>query len=65
MGLAAYAADFMGTKLFGNINVGLVLGFLQFVTTFAVTWAYVRYAARALDPRSERIREEMEKEGLL
>ena len=65
VGLAAYATDFMGTKLFGNINVGLVLGFLQFVTTFGVTWAYVRYAARALDPRSERIREEMEREGLL
>jgi uncharacterized membrane protein (DUF485 family) len=41
------------------------MGFLQFVTTFGVTWAYVRYAARVLDPRSERIREEMEREGLL
>jgi uncharacterized membrane protein (DUF485 family) len=65
VGLAAYATDFMGTKLVGNINVGLAMGFLQFVTTFGVTWAYVRYAARVLDPRSERIREEMEREGLL
>lgn len=63
--LAAYATDFMGTKLFGNINVGLVMGLLQFVSTFAVTWAYVRYADRVLDPRSTRIREEMEAEGLL
>lgn len=63
--LAAYASDFMGTKLFGNINLGLVLGLLQFVTTFAVTSAYVRYADRVLDPRSARIREEMEQDGLL
>ena len=63
--LAAYATDFMGTKLFGNINVGLVMGLLQFITTFGVTSAYVRYADRVLDPRSARIREEMEAEGLL
>jgi uncharacterized membrane protein (DUF485 family) len=63
--LAAYAVDFMGTKLFGNINVGLVLGLAQFVTTFGVTSAYVRYADRQLDPRSAKIREEMEAEGLL
>ena len=63
--LAAYATDFMGTKLFGNINIGLVMGFAQFLTTFAVTAAYVRYADRTLDPMSARIREEMEEKGLL
>jgi uncharacterized membrane protein (DUF485 family) len=65
VGLAAYATDFMGTKLFGNINIGLVLGLLQFVTTFAVTSVYVRYAGRVLDPRSEAIRDTMEEKGLL
>lgn len=63
--LSTYATDFMGTKLFGNINVGLVMGLLQFVTTFGVTYAYIRYAQRVLDPRSAKIREEMEAEGLL
>jgi uncharacterized membrane protein (DUF485 family) len=62
--LAAYATDFMGIKLFGNINVGLVLGLAQFVTTFAITQAYVRYADKELDPRSAKIRHEMEEEGL-
>ncbi len=62
--LAAYATDFMGTELFGNINIGLVLGLAQFVTTFGVTQAYVRYADRNLDPRAEKIRREMEAEGL-
>ena len=63
--LAAYAVDFMGTKVFGNINIGLLLGLAQFVTTFGVTSAYVRYADRELDPRSAKIRDEMEAEGLL
>lgn len=63
--LAAYASDFMSQFLFGNINVGLVLGFAQFATTFAITSAYVRYADKTLDPRSSKIREEMEAEGLL
>ena len=63
--LAAYAVDFMGTKLFGNINIGLVMGLAQFVTTFGVTSAYVRYADKNLDPRSAKIRDEMEAEGLL
>ena len=48
-----------------NINIGLVLGLAQFATTFGVTSAYVRYADRTLDPRSAKIREEMEAEGLL
>ena len=63
--LAAYATDFMGHKLLGNINVGLLMGLLQFVSTFAVTAAYIRYADRVLDPRSAQIRTEMEAEGLL
>ena len=35
--LAAYATDFMAEPLLGNINVGLVLGLLQFASTFGVT----------------------------
>ncbi len=42
--LGAYAHDFMATPVFGHINVGLILGLLQFVTTFAITGWYVWYA---------------------
>src|SRR3954453_4780381 len=35
--LAAYAPGFMSHQLVGNINVGLVFGLLQFVSTFAIT----------------------------
>ncbi|RKT84297.1 Uncharacterized membrane protein, DUF485 family [Saccharopolyspora antimicrobica] len=58
--LADYAHGFMSIKLVGNINVGLVLGLLQFVSTFAITTWYVRYANRNLDPVAEEIRESLE-----
>jgi len=60
--LAAYAADFMGQKLVGNINVGLVMGLLQFVSTFLVTALYIRHADKSLDPASQRLREKFEEE---
>jgi len=59
--LATYATDFMSQKLFGNITVGLVLGLLQFVTTFAITMYYARWADRELDPAAEKLAEHMER----
>ncbi|MEU5776596.1 DUF485 domain-containing protein [Streptomyces venezuelae] len=58
--LSNYAGDFMGTKLFGNINVALVLGLGQFLTTFLIAWFYSRHAASKLDPKAEAIRARME-----
>ncbi|POM23065.1 hypothetical protein BTM25_52710 [Actinomadura rubteroloni] len=48
--LSAYARGFMGTKVVGNINVALVFGLLQFVSTFLIAWSYERYARRRLEP---------------
>ena len=61
--LGAFAHDFMATKVWGNVNLGLILGLLQFVTTFVITGLYVRFANRELDPRAEAIRNEMEAEA--
>lgn len=58
--LSSYATGFMSTVLFGSINVALVLGVLQFGTTFAIAWFYARYAGTHLDPRSERIKATVE-----
>jgi uncharacterized membrane protein (DUF485 family) len=58
--LADYAHGFMSTKVFGNINVGLILGLLQFVSTFAITTLYVRHANKNLDPKAEKLRGEIE-----
>jgi uncharacterized membrane protein (DUF485 family) len=54
--LASYAKPFMATKLAGNVTVGLVLGLLQFVSTFVITTLYVRFARRAVDPAAAEIR---------
>lgn len=56
--LAAYAPAFMGIRLTGSVTVGLVLGVLQFVSTIAITWGYVRYARRTIDPQVAQIRQE-------
>lgn len=58
--LSAYASGFMSHKLAGNINVGLVFGLLQFVSTFAITMIYARWADREFDPTADRLREHME-----
>jgi uncharacterized membrane protein (DUF485 family) len=58
--LADYAVGFMSTKVWGNINVGLILGLLQFVSTFAITGWYVSYSNRRLDPIAAEIRHEIE-----
>jgi uncharacterized membrane protein (DUF485 family) len=58
--LSNYAGDFMGTRLFGNINVALVLGLAQFLTTFLIAWWYARHAAAKLDPKAEAIKSRME-----
>jgi uncharacterized membrane protein (DUF485 family) len=61
--LADYAHGFMSTKVFGNVNIGLIFGLLQFVSTFVITGLYVRYANRKLDPVAEKIREDIEGES--
>lgn len=58
--LGAFAHDFMATPVFGNVNVGLLIGLGQFLSTFLITGLYVRFANRELDPRSEAIRTELE-----
>ena len=58
--LGAFAHDFMATKVWGNINIGILIGLGQFVTTFLITFIYVRFANRELDPRAEAIRSELE-----
>ncbi|MBB4684895.1 DUF485 domain-containing protein [Amycolatopsis jiangsuensis] len=55
--LAAYATDFMATPVFGLVNVGMLLGLAQFVTTALITWLYTRFAERQIDPRVAELRE--------
>ena len=58
--LAGYAHDFMSTPVFGSVNVAILLGLAQVVTTFAVTTWYVHFANKRLDPLAAEIRDEIE-----
>ncbi|MBA2389931.1 MAG: DUF485 domain-containing protein [Geodermatophilaceae bacterium] len=58
--MSAYAVDFMSTKVLGNINIGLIFGLLQFVSTFLITALYVRHSNRNTDPIADKLREELE-----
>ncbi|WP_066372676.1 DUF485 domain-containing protein [Herbidospora mongoliensis] len=56
--LSAFARDFMALPAIGHVNVALLLGVLQFVSTFVLAWRYTRYARRMLDPLSAELRDE-------
>jgi uncharacterized membrane protein (DUF485 family) len=62
--LAGYAPQFMAIPVFGSINVGLLIGLAQVVTTFAITTIYVSFANRRLDPLAEQIRDAAEADAL-
>ena len=51
--MSNWAHDFMSTKVVGNINVALVFGLLQFVSTFVIAWLYARHAAKTPRPAAD------------
>ena len=46
----------MSQVVFGHINMGLVLGLAQFVTTMVITGAYAYYMRKHIDPQVDEIR---------
>ncbi|WP_110207775.1 DUF485 domain-containing protein [Nocardioides daejeonensis] len=61
--LSMWAHDFMSHRLVGNINVALVFGLLQFLTTFVIAWIYSNYSNKFLDPLAGKLNAEYEKEA--
>ncbi|MDO5633657.1 MAG: DUF485 domain-containing protein [Micrococcus sp.] len=61
--LGAYFHEFMSIRVVGYINLGLILGLAQFLTTFAITAAYVSFANKKLDPKATALRERLEAEA--
>jgi uncharacterized membrane protein (DUF485 family) len=57
---AVFAPGWMSTPVWGNVNIGIVFGLLQFVSTGLITWLYVRHANDRLDPLAAEIRDELE-----
>jgi uncharacterized membrane protein (DUF485 family) len=60
--LTAFAREWISTPVIGNINIALILGVLQFVSTFVIAWLYERHSSSKLDAPSEAIKHEVEKE---
>ena len=58
--LSTYAPDFMSTPVLGNVNLGILLGLGQFVTTFVITHVYVAHANRQTDPIADEMRHRLE-----
>ncbi|GAA5036673.1 DUF485 domain-containing protein [Actinopolymorpha pittospori] len=58
---ANWAPGFMSTKVAGKINVALVFGLLQFLSTFVIAFLYSRHARRRLDPVATELNARYEK----
>ncbi|MXG89196.1 DUF485 domain-containing protein [Nocardioides flavescens] len=56
--LSNWAPGFMSTQVVGNVNIALVIGLLQFVTTFLLAYLYSRFSSARLDPLAERLEAE-------
>lgn len=62
VGMSNWAPTFMSTKVFGHINVALIFGLLQFVSTFGIAWLYAHHAAKQFDPLARRLERSYNKE---
>ena len=55
--MSNWAPGFMNTQVVGNINVALIFGLLQFVTTFGLAWMYSNFSNAKLDPLARNLEE--------
>ena len=60
--MSNWAHDIMSAQVIGHINVALVFGVLQFVTTFLIAWLYARHMATHVDPLARELEAEYRKE---
>ena len=55
-----FAKDLMMTPVIGDMTFGLLFGIGQFVSTFLITWLYIRHSTKNVDPIAEKLREDLE-----
>ena len=60
--MSNWATDFMSKEVVGHINVALVFGILQFVSTFLIAWLYGRYMNTNADPLAHKLEQRYEAE---
>jgi uncharacterized membrane protein (DUF485 family) len=57
--LSAFGRGFMDTKVVGHLNVAFFFGLLQFLSTFAIAWAYSKFANSRIDPLATELHDEL------
>ena len=62
--MSNWATDFMSQQVVGHINVALIFGILQFISTFVIAWLYARYMNRRVDPLAHQLDDRYGKEAL-
>jgi uncharacterized membrane protein (DUF485 family) len=55
-----WARGFMDTRVIGHINIAVVFGLLQFVSTFVIAYLYSRHANRELDPLAAQLHDDFD-----
>ncbi|GAA4072741.1 hypothetical protein GCM10022233_57400 [Streptomyces shaanxiensis] len=55
--LSCYAPGLMGSRISGELSLGMAVGVLQLVVTFAAVFWYGRSAQRSVDPLARAVRE--------
>jgi uncharacterized membrane protein (DUF485 family) len=48
--LIAFAPDFLGRSITDGLSVGMAFGVVVILTTWVLTWTYVRWANRVYEP---------------
>ncbi|QVQ55172.1 DUF485 domain-containing protein [Spiractinospora alimapuensis] len=54
--LTAFARDTLSINVTEHVNVALLLGLGQFLSTFVLAWAFGRFCRRRFDPLAEELR---------
>lgn len=57
--LTAFARDWVSIEVAPNINIAIILGVLQFVSTFVIAWLYERHSTKHLDSASDQLRDKV------
>lgn len=55
-----WARGLLETQVIGHINVAVVFGLLQFVSTFVIAALYARHAKSALDPLANQLQDDFD-----
>jgi len=57
-----WARDFMNARVVGHVNVALIFGLLQFLSTFVIAFLYARHANKSLDRMAGELHDQYETE---